>query len=296
MFGYVKPLNAELRMREYDCYRAYYCGLCRSMGECTGQCSRMTLSYDIVFLAAVRCYLAGEKPQFKKIRCILHPIRRRRAVVNSPQLAYCAHVSALLAYGKCRDDVADESGVRRLRARLGMLWMVSAYRRSARLYPELDRQISNHLSRLQALEATAEPNADEASMIFGDLMKDIFSEGLEGFPARIAAEIGYAVGRWVYLIDAADDLSEDRKKHRFNPYARILGAPPTAEDAESIRRALNLILTRAEQAYELMDEPPTPELREIIGNILFFGLPHTASKILKKEFPSQEPPKEQNHD
>ena len=66
MFGYVKPHNPELRMRDYECYRAYYCGLCRAMGKCTGQCSRMTLSYDFVFLAAVRCYLAGEEPQIQK--------------------------------------------------------------------------------------------------------------------------------------------------------------------------------------------------------------------------------------
>ena len=68
MFGYVRPHNPELRMRDYECYRAYYCGLCRAMGKCTGQCSRLTLSYDFVFLAAVRCYLADEEPEIKKIR------------------------------------------------------------------------------------------------------------------------------------------------------------------------------------------------------------------------------------
>ena len=77
MFGYVRPLKPELRLKEYERYRAYYCGLCRAMGDCTGQCSRLTLSYDAVFLATVRCYLTNETPTVKPIRCLLHPLRRR---------------------------------------------------------------------------------------------------------------------------------------------------------------------------------------------------------------------------
>ena len=77
MLGYVRVKSQELRLREYDCYRALYCGLCKSMGKCTGQCSRMTLSYDFVFLAAVRIALTEEPLQIKKVRCLLHPIRRR---------------------------------------------------------------------------------------------------------------------------------------------------------------------------------------------------------------------------
>ena len=77
MFGYIKVERDELRVREYEYYKATYCGLCRSMGKCTGQCSRMLLSYDFTFLAGVRMALCGEKPQFKRRRCIAHPLRRR---------------------------------------------------------------------------------------------------------------------------------------------------------------------------------------------------------------------------
>ena len=79
MFGYVRTVPSELRLREYECYRAYYCGLCRSMGKCTGACSRLTLSYDFVFLAACRAWLCGEKPETKRFRCALHPLRGRAA-------------------------------------------------------------------------------------------------------------------------------------------------------------------------------------------------------------------------
>ena len=296
MFGYVKPYNPELRMRDYECYRAYYCGLCRAMGKCTGQCSRMTLSYDFVFLAAVRCYLAGEEPEIKKIRCVPHPFRRRKCVVNSKELDYCADASALLAYQKCRDDRMDERGFKKFRAAVAMLFLSGAYRRAKKRHPQLDQKIEEHLKRLHQYEIhEALPSADIPASIFGDLMRDVCSEGLEGSSARLAAEIGQTLGRWIYLVDAADDLADDRKKNRFNPYARMLGDPPTEEDAEMLRVALKAILCETERAYLLMGEPPCPELGEILSNILYLGLPMAADRVLTHSFiPSKQKTEKEN--
>lgn len=289
MFGYVKPHNPELRMRDYECYRAYYCGLCRAMGKCTGQCSRMTLSYDFVFLAAVRCYLAGEEPQIQKKRCLAHPLRRRKSVMNSPQLNYCADASALLSYQKCKDDLMDEDGWKKLRAVFMTLLLSSAYRRAAKRHPELDRAIAGELKKLQEYEKTEkEPSADVAASIFGNLMQEVCSHGLEGVPKKLAAEIGRTVGRWIYLTDAADDLADDRKKKRFNPYVHVFGDPPTEDDAQTLRVALKAILCETERAFLLMDEPPCPELKEIIANILYLGLPMAADRVLEVSFLSSE--------
>lgn len=285
MFGYVKPHNPELRMRDYECYRAYYCGLCRAMGKCTGQCSRMTLSYDFVFLAAVRCYLAGEEPQIQKKRCLAHPLRRRKSVMNSPQLNYCADASALLSYEKCRDDLMDEKGLKKLRAAFMMLLLSSAYRRAAKRHPELDQAIRRDLNRLHEYEKTVkEPGADAPAAIFGDLMQEVCSNGLEGVSQKLAAEIGRTVGRWIYLTDAADDLADDRKKKRFNPYTNLFADPPTKDDAKTLQVALKAILCETERAFLLMDEPPCPELKEIIANILYLGLPMAADRVLEESF------------
>lgn len=279
MFGYVKPLVPELRIREYDCYRAYYCGLCRAMGSCTGQCSRMTLSYDFVFLAAVRCFLAGEAPEVEKIRCFAHPLRRRKAVKASPQLAYCADASAILSYQKCRDDRMDEKGLRRLHARFAMLFLSSAYRLAKKRHPKLDERIAIELDRLHEYEKNAiEPSADAPAAIFGSLMEAVFEEELNGSPRRIAAKLGQTVGRWIYLVDAADDFEADKKHGRFNPYRGIWGDSPTPQDRQIILTALTSILMEAEQAFLLMDEPPAPELREILANILYLGLPEIAKQ------------------
>ena len=280
MFGYVKTATSELRLREYECYRAYYCGLCKTMGKCTGQCSRLSLSYDFVFLAAVRCSLAGEEPDVKRFRCLLHPTRRRRMVKKSPQLSYCADASALLAAAKIDDDLADERGFRRLRAFFRKLFFAGAARRARRRHPELYRRIGEELAALRAMEQDATLiSADAPAEVFGMILAAIFSEELSGDAARIAAAIGDAVGRWIYLADAADDLPADAKKGRYNPLLRLFGKEPTEADWETIRLGLSATLSRAQRAFELMDSFPCPELREILSNILYIGLPKTAEKL-----------------
>lgn len=295
MFGYVKTDASELRLRDYECYRAYYCGLCKTMGSCTGQCSRLTLSYDFVFLAAVRCSLAGEEPDVKKFRCLLHPVRRRKRVKKSPQLSYCADASALLAAAKIADDLADERGFRRLRAFFRRLFFCGAARRAKRRHPSLYQKITADLARLSEMERDETiVSADAPAEVFGSLLAAVFCEGLSGSQARIAAEIGDAIGRWIYLADAADDLSDDAKKDRYNPLLRLFGKEPTDEDFATVRAGLYATLARAQRAFELIDSFPCPELREILSNILYLGLPKMTEKLTRAPQNSQkETPDEQ---
>lgn len=280
MFGYVRTDLSELRLRDYECYRAYYCGLCKAMGKCTGQCSRLSLSYDFVFLAAVRVSLCGEAPDLKKFRCLLHPTRRRRMVRLSPQLAYCADASALLAAAKIDDDLADERGFRRLRAFFRRLLLRRAARKARKRHPDLQKRIADDLAALRAIEKDETVvSADAPAEVFGRILSAIFAEGLDGGNARIAAAIGDAVGRWVYLADAADDLAADAKKGRYNPLLRLFGKEPTEADWQTVRLGLSATLGRACRAFELMDRFPVPELREILSNVLYVGLPKTAEKL-----------------
>jgi len=282
MFGYVRVHAPQLRLCEWECYRAYYCGLCKAMGSCTGQCSRLSLSYDFVFLAAVRCALIGEEPETKKFRCLLHPFRRRLMVKKSSQLSYCADASALLLAAKIEDDLQDERGFRRLRAFFRRFFFNQAVRRAKKRYPELYDKINVRLARLRKIEQdTALESADAPAEVFGGLLADIFSEGLEGTEARIGASIGNAVGRWIYLADAADDLKQDVKKKRYNPLIRLYGTELTESDREALQTGLTATLIPARRAFELMDNFPTPELRELIANILYLGLPKMTEKLLK---------------
>ena len=283
MLGYVRVNAQELRLREYECYRALYCGLCRHMGKCTGQCSRLALSYDFVFLAATRMSLCGESLQMKKIRCLLHPIHRRKAVIQSPTLDYCANASALLTYHKLSDDLHDEKGLRRARAAVVRFFMRRAYKKAKLRYGALDEAIRERLEALSAYEKSSPdyPSADAPAALFGELMASVFSEGLEGANARIASEMGRTVGHWIYLADAADDFAEDKKKGRFNPYLALFGENPAENDLENLRISMTAQLMRGERAMLLIDEYTVPELKEIIYNIMYLGLPARADQIIE---------------
>ena len=284
MLGYVKTDSQELRMREYQYYRALYCGLCHRMGKCTGNCSRMTLSYDFVFLAAVRLSLTGEKPTINKQRCLLHPLRPRPTAQTCEALDYCADASALLVYHKLLDDLHDETGLKKARALLMRPFLSVAFRRAKWRHPKLNDAIATYLKRLSDMEnePTEFLGADTLAEQFGLLMGEVFAEGLESSDARIAANMGRAVGHWIYLVDAADDFDEDRKRNRFNPYRKLFGDTPSDADWENLRNALTAHLIRAEQSLSLIDNYPTPELREILSNILYLGLVQTGKRVTSR--------------
>jgi hypothetical protein len=289
MLGYIRTATPELKVREQEFYRALYCGLCKHMGKCTGQCSRMTLSYDFVFLAAVRMALTGEKVTLTRSRCLLHPFRRKPMAANSPTLSYCAYASALLVYHKLMDDLADERGLKKARALLCRPFLSPAYRRAKKQYPQLDGIIAQHLQSLTRYEKdlAAPPSADVPALYFGELMEAVFAEGLTDTNARIAGAIGRAVGRWIYLVDAADDLAEDRKKNRFNPYLRLFEGEPTPENWETVKLALTALLCDAERAYLLMDSYPAHDLQGILANLLYLGLPQKAEQIIQRNITTE---------
>lgn len=284
MLGYIRTDAPELRLRDSECYRAIYCGLCRQMGKCTGQCSRLALSYDFAFLSAFRMSLTGETLSLEKKRCLVHPLKKRNMATASPSLDFCADASAILTYHKCRDDISDEKGWKRLRAHITSGFFSPAYRRARRRYPALDATVCSLLGQLDQYEKdlSLPPSADAPAAIFGDLMSCVCAEGLAGNEARIAATFGRAIGKWIYLIDAADDYRKDLATGAFNPFVRLFGEEMTKENADSVALSLKRYLSDAEGAFLLIDRFPAPEVREILCNILYLGLPQVAERILKQ--------------
>lgn len=285
MFGYVRVHSPELKVKEYEFYRGAYCGLCRAMGRCTGQCSRMALSYDFVFLALIRLALSEEGSQgirFEQKRCLAHPFKKRNSMVYNEALGYCAGAAALLAYHKLSDDLADERGLRRLRARLTRPFASHARKKALRRgLDELDAAIKERLDALSVMEAEKHSSVDRPAAIFGDLLADIMSFGLEGMEKRIAASLGLAIGKWIYIADALDDLEEDAEKERYNPFLLLFGRVPTEEEEAGIRDALKIGLYDAEAAVDLM-EFPDDNIEHIIQNILYLGLPKRVEEIRGK--------------
>ena len=284
MFGYIRTHVPELKVREHECYRAVYCGLCREMGRCTGCCSRLTLSYDFVFLTLVRMAVTGEKPTFSPRRCAVHLWKKRPMMDSSEALTHSARCAALLNYWKIRDDRADERGVRRLRAMLLQPFMAGGRRRARKAYGALDADIALHLETLSALERDNTDSADLPANAFGALLRDICAYGLDGTQAKLAAAIGYHTGRWIYLIDALDDREADAVRGSYNPLNLTYGTSElTEEQTETFSAHLTEELMGIESALDLIDGDVFPEGMALLRNMLYLGMPRVAEAILTKQ-------------
>ena len=107
MFGYVVINKPELKFKEFDIYRGYYCGLCRSLKKRYGIAGQMTLTYDMTFLAMLLTGLYEAEISEEKHRCIAHPMSRH-LMLQSKYTDYVADMNIILAYYKALDDWKDE--------------------------------------------------------------------------------------------------------------------------------------------------------------------------------------------
>ena len=286
MFGYVRPLVPQLKVMEYEMYRAVYCGLCRAMGRVTGQMSRLTLSYDFTLLAMVRMILEGVTPEFERFRCAAHPLKQRTFVRDNAVLEYAAAMSAVLAYLKNRDDLADERGLKKVRAMLADVPVTQMNRRGMRYLPETAAdELACRMDVLAALEAAGCPSVDQAADAFGGVLAYVFALGLDGDAAVLAEDIGRHVGRFVYVCDAADDLPEDIRRGRYNPLAAGWGDLAVTADGAmtdlvkgSLEISLPLDLEGLGRAADRLnrEHPLTP----IVRNLVYLGLPASMRRVL----------------
>lgn len=271
MFGYVTPLESELKVKEQQFYKSVYCGLCKTMGKKVCSESRLTLSYDVVFLCLVRFLLSEEEVAFKKGRCGLSPLKKRVIMVPNPTLEYCSRAGALLAYHNIADDVRDKRGIKRVGAKL-LLASAKRMRKKADI-SELDGRISELLCILDREEHSDGYSVDCCASRFGELLGSVFAYGYEDEKKLIAYEIGYHTGKWIYILDAADDYEKDTKKGEFNPLDEF--------EPERIACSLNLELEGVSRAMALIT-PYDSGIMNILNNIIYLGMTQRAKRILCK--------------
>lgn len=296
MFGYVRTMDAELKVKEHELYKATYCGLCRSMGKCTGQCSRMTLNYDFVFLALTRYAISPCDLSFKARRCIAHPFKKRSSMERNEILDYCSQASAILNYQKVLDDLNDEKGLKKLRALLLRPFVAHSRKKAIKRSPALcvlDATIAAKLDELNALEKSDTVGVDVPAACFGEILGEIMSFGFEGSAKRIAFELGRHIGAWIYVADALDDMREDAKKGRYNPLLKLYGGRiPNEDELSLIYDATKNKLFAASDAFDLIDINDEG-IKNILSNILYIGIPKKTAEIIEN-YSSKNQPKGKN--
>lgn len=254
MFGYVQISPDKLGGEEQERYQACYCGLCHTLGERYGLWARMILNYDLVFLAVLLS--EGETPRCEDRRCALHPVHPRCACQSTRALEAAADVSVLLTWWQLRDGVADHGLWKGLKYRFLSLFLRSAYKKAKINRPELDEMIRRRLDRLSALERENCPVPDEAADAFALLLRDMASLEGEGVKRRVLEELLYHLGRWIYLVDALDDMKEDSKTGNYNPLLLRYDTENgqlKPEDRERVAASLDASIRTMAAAFELAD-------------------------------------------
>lgn len=216
MLGYVTADKPELKMREFEVYSGYYCGICKSISRRYGQLPRMVLSYDAAFLALLLGGLYPDEDTPKREHCIVHPLKKK-TIVENRAIDYAADVMLILAWFKMLDDAHDE-GKQSAKAAVKMLKRI--YRKLEQARPELCRRIEENLKVLTGLEEAKCSNLDQAAETFAKIMEAIFEEGPlpDGFREKeVLKRIGYHLGKWIYLMDAVDDIEDNIESGAYNP-------------------------------------------------------------------------------
>ena len=266
MFGYVRPYRDELKVGQLRDYEALYCGLCRALGKRHGFAARLFLSYDFAFLAML---LDGDKPGLERCRCPARLWCRKKPCIGSPGVDAAADAGTILAYWKLRDTAADGSFWERIGAGLLSRLFRRNYRRAARRRPEFDRTVRENLEQLQRLERDGCSSLDETADTFARLLAAAAPAQAADGRRRPMEQLLYHLGRWIYLVDAWDDLEQDRQRGRYNPVAaRFPGAEE--ENREYLRTTLRHSLNLARSAMALLE---LGHWQGTVENILYLGLP-----------------------
>lgn len=254
MFGYVKPPLKLLPQEEQDRFRRIYCGLCHTLSRRYGFRSRFLLNYDFTFLAILlsegkeSCQLCG--------RCPVSPVRSRPYDDTSPALELAADESVILAYWQLQDGARDHRGAKRMAYRALCASLAGAYRKAAARRPAFDANTRQQLLRLSELEQAGCTSMDQAADAFASLLSGAAGEVDDPVHRRVLEQMLYHLGRWIYLVDAADDLKEDVASGNYNPVALRYDlqegrwTPEAKQDfGETLDHSIHMIAT----AFELWE-------------------------------------------
>lgn len=277
MFGYVRPVPGQLSQAHRDAYQSAYCGLCAAMGKRHGWLARFTLNYDFAFLAILLTAGQGEGGSCRA-RCPVHPFRKPRQCLCGSGMETAADESLILTWYKLTDDVQDHGVVTGLPYRLARWLFRRSYRRAAKARPEFDRQVRRGMERLRAMEREGSPQLDRVADAFASILA---AAGAGQMPdqagQRAMEQLLYHLGRWIYLIDAWDDLEADGKKGRYNPLeARFAGR--ARQERGYVQTTLTHSARLAASAANLIGFGPWDPLVE---HVLYTGLPVVQSAVLE---------------
>ncbi|WP_142414279.1 DUF5685 family protein [Hathewaya massiliensis] len=287
MFGYVTPCKMELKIKDYEKFKAYYCGLCRTIKVHYGNLPRMVLNYDMTFLAVLLDSISEDSRKLEKIHCFVHPTKKRLIIVENKALNYAAYCNVILAYYKLLDDAYDDKDIKSKT----LSKFLNLYIKEEKLdieKKEINNYIKKSLKELSLMEKCSieTSSIDQISHPFADLTGFLISNYSKDKNLKETLYfLGYNIGKWIYLIDAFDDLEKDMLNSKFNPINKILNLErlPFKEFSSTIENRIDFILTTsAVNALNMLKKLPIKRNEELLYNILQLGLMEKMDKVSKR--------------
>ena len=263
MFGTVTIHQPELKFKDYEIYRSFYCGVCRSLKKHYGPAGQSTLSYDMTFLALLLSALYEPETAESTTWCVPHPLVKHPLRSNE-FVDYAADMNILLAYWQRLDGWKDD---RKLRDKVGADALKKAYEKAKKAYPRQAEAVEEYVRELSRCEAENDTNLDTAAGLTGRMLGEIFVCKEDEW-APVLRRVGFYLGKFIYLTDAYEDFDKDKKKGAYNPWNGS-GAENRAALAEKVRDVLNMMMSECCLAFEYL---PILMYGDILRNILYAGV------------------------
>ncbi|PKM62875.1 MAG: hypothetical protein CVU97_03155 [Firmicutes bacterium HGW-Firmicutes-21] len=270
MFGYIRPVQSELLVREYELYRAVYCGLCRYGGKHISHFTRFFLNYDFVSLALLRIAVTNETVTISKERCP-YRFRKRSTMLAEDSYRLTCAAFAILLYYKTVDDINDSRGFKRIFKKM-VLPFFSHIKNRVKGYDDLDKFIQARLLQLGTIEKEigGVTSLDKVAHCFAGITEYIACYGMSEEKAQIAAQCGYHIGRYIYILDALDDIIEDNEKSTYNPLINKYGSVAEAlAHTEEIKTTITDSMNAFSSVYGLNLIGDNPDRIKDYDNIIF---------------------------
>ncbi len=261
MFGYIVINKPEMKFKDFDMYCSFYCGLCRELREKYGIAGQISLNYDLTFVILLLSGLYEPPVRKGTTRCIIHPVVKQ-TVRKNVMTEYAADMNLLLTYYKCMDDWNDEQKVLRLGyARL----LKGGSRRTGDAYREKTKKIVSLLEQLSAWEKAGETDIDKMAGCFGGIMEEIFAYKQDNWEPTLR-KMGFYLGKFIYLLDAYDDVEKDAETGNYNPFSKDYIMEGFEE---RVRKLLMMMMAEACREFEKL---PIIKYADILRNILYSGV------------------------
>ena len=258
MFGYVICNKSELTKEDQERYQSAYCGLCRELKRKYGLAARLSLNYDMAFLALFLSSLYEPDETKNELRCVIHPVHKRKAI-ESPLIEYAADMTILLTYYKCLDDWNDEK--RKISEKCAKM-LEKHLPDLSKKYPRQYLCVSRKYEELAKFETAYGDVSDAIVNCSGEMLSEIFVYK-EDYWSGALRKFGYELGRFIYLMDAVMDYEKDQKEGNFNPFFRQQYDPDQADEI------LKIMIGNAMEQFEIL---PIVEDEKLLKNILYSGV------------------------